>query len=198
MAFDGALARPELFSIVGVLAGFLAHHGLFIRGEWHVQAPDIVLYHIWTFVCLMAGGMYYRGSAVGDVLNALIWVCYGYLPSLVVSMVLYRFFFHPLTRAGFQGPWYARVTKVWQVWAARKSKNHLVLAKLHDKYGDFVRTGKWRAGQSIRPHEPFTDAIQALPRSPSSTRKSSWRWTAHGRNASRRSGTTFCIPTWLS
>ncbi|KAK2745695.1 hypothetical protein FQN57_003592 [Myotisia sp. PD_48] len=50
-------------------------------------------------------------------------------------------FFHRLTIAGFRGPKIASVTKIWHMWKCRSSKNHLVLDELHQKYGDFVRTG---------------------------------------------------------
>ncbi|KAF6811049.1 cytochrome p450 [Colletotrichum sojae] len=140
LSSDSSL-RGALLCGLGLLCGLAAHHGLFIHGEWHVQAPQIVLGHVWFFFCFAAASVYYEGSAVGEASRALLVLSAGYVPGLLASIVLYRLFFHRLTRAGFRGPWYARVSKLWHVWAARDCKNHLVLEKLHEEYGDFVRTG---------------------------------------------------------
>ncbi|KAF9876190.1 cytochrome p450 [Colletotrichum karsti] len=124
---------------LGLLCGFAVHYGLFIHGEWHVQAPQIVLGHFWFFICFVASSIYYKGTAIGELSQSLLVLYAGYLPGLLASIALYRLFFHRL--AGFRGPWYARITKLWHVWACRDCKNHLVLEKLHEQYGDFVRTG---------------------------------------------------------
>ncbi|CAN8097825.1 unnamed protein product [Discula destructiva] len=76
-----------------------------------------------------------------DLLSRFLSVHNGYLTGLTFSVVVYRVFLHPLTQAGFPGPWYAPISKIWNVWAARHRKNHLVLHALNQKYGDFVRTG---------------------------------------------------------
>ncbi|ORY67019.1 cytochrome P450 [Pseudomassariella vexata] len=139
MASNERLAslQLEVYCGGGLLAGIIAHQGVFIRGEWHVQSPAILATHGGLFLCLWVAKAYISMHQV----DVALWMSYCYIFSLVNSIVLYRVFFHPLTRAGFRGPWYARITKLWHVWAARKSKNHLVLAKLHEKYGEFVRTG---------------------------------------------------------
>ena len=62
--------------------------------------------------------------------------------ALLTSIAVYRVLFHRLSRAGFPGPPLARISKFWHVWACRDSKNHLVLDRLAQVYGDFVRTGK--------------------------------------------------------
>lgn len=132
--------RGVLVSGLGLLCGFAAHQVIFIHGEWHVQAPQIFLGHVWFFFCFVAASVYYEGSAVGEASRVLLALFAGYIPGLLASIVLYRTFFHRLN--GFRGPWYARVSKLWHVWAARDCKNHLVLEKLHEQYGDFVRTGE--------------------------------------------------------
>ncbi|KAM4059087.1 cytochrome p450 [Hirsutella rhossiliensis] len=126
---------------MGLVVGVLAHVCLFIRGEWHLQTPQIALSHSALYLACPALAAVCRGSVLCGLLDMVARGSWGYLPGLVGSIVLYRVFFHPLTAAGFPGPWYARVSKLWHVWAARHSKNHLVLAHLHAKYGDFVRTG---------------------------------------------------------
>ncbi|ORY67582.1 cytochrome P450 [Pseudomassariella vexata] len=121
----------------GVLAGVIAHQGVFIRGEWHVQAPAIIVSHGLLFLSILVANTCLNIPQA----DAALWMSYSYIFSLTISITLYRAFFHPLSKAGFRGPWYARITKLWHVWAVRKLKNHLVLDRLHEIYGDFVRTG---------------------------------------------------------
>lgn len=57
------------------------------------------------------------------------------------SMALYRLFFHPLRQ--FPGPWGAKLSRFYATAASAKEvKYHKEIGKWHDKYGDFIRTGK--------------------------------------------------------
>ncbi|PWY84975.1 cytochrome P450 [Aspergillus heteromorphus CBS 117.55] len=113
---------------VGAVTGVVMHHGVFIHGEWHLQAPSILVGHVSVFAVLLLAST--RSS----------WLLIaGYLLSLFASITIYRLFFHPLRH--FPGPLGARISKLWHVWQARKCKNFLVLDALHAQYGDFVRTG---------------------------------------------------------
>ncbi|PWY96633.1 benzoate 4-monooxygenase cytochrome P450 [Aspergillus sclerotioniger CBS 115572] len=113
----------------GALVGIAIHHGLFIHGEWHVQAPNILLGHLLAFALLHA----FLDSVI------FLSIITGYLSALISSITIYRVFFHPLRR--FPGPLGARITKLWHVWQVRDSRNYRVLDDLHTQYGDFVRTG---------------------------------------------------------
>ena len=64
------------------------------------------------------------------------------LASLAVNILVYRAFFHRLRH--FPGPFGARLSKFWAVWQTIKSKArwYQVTQKLHEQYGDYVRTGK--------------------------------------------------------
>lgn len=130
-----------LFYFIGAVSGVLIHRTLFIHGEWHIQAPMIIIIHTTIASCLALGTHFAENTGLEAVLRALVSISWGYLPGLITSIFVYRMFFHPLTRAGFPGPWYAPISKIWHVWSARQGQNHLVLAALHEKYGDFVRTG---------------------------------------------------------
>lgn len=60
---------------------------------------------------------------------------------LVISIGVYRLLFHRLRR--FPGPWGARLSRFYAVRLASKGlQYHLELQKLHEQYGDFVRTGQ--------------------------------------------------------
>lgn len=60
---------------------------------------------------------------------------------LASSIAAYRLLFHRLRR--FPGPWGAKLSRFYAVSLASKGlQYHLELQKLHDQYGDFVRTGQ--------------------------------------------------------
>jgi tryprostatin B 6-hydroxylase len=125
--------RLDLFGL-GAFTGLIVHHGFFKHGEWHVHTPTIVVSHAVVFACSWTLSIY--TGTLNYILPSL-----GYLTILFTSIILYRSFFNRLSHTAIPGPWYAQVSKLWHVWAARKSKNYLVLDSLHKTYGDFVRTG---------------------------------------------------------
>lgn len=130
-------------AIFGIILGLVAHRGLFIKGEWHVRAPEIFLSHLGLFTLLLGGSVFSSNKTLA-VIFALGLVAYTtYLISLTMSILLYRIWFHPLSKAGFKGPFFLRTSKIWHVWICRHSTNHLFLDSLHQKYGDFVRTGQF-------------------------------------------------------
>lgn len=62
---------------------------------------------------------------------------------LLGSVLAYRVFFHRLRR--FPGPLGARLSRFYALrHAARNRQMHLVLERLHEEYGDFVRVGMCR------------------------------------------------------
>jgi hypothetical protein len=133
---------------VGVLCGIAVHHGIFIRGEWHIQAPSILICHVWVFFCLLLSRSFTQETKFGPLFQSACWIAQTYVPGLMLSILIYRVFFHRLTKAGFPGPPLATATKLWHVWACRNSKNHEVLYSLHKKHGDFVRIGKYLSGNN--------------------------------------------------
>lgn len=123
--------------------GVLSHWTYFIHGEHHMRAP--------LYGCLFLGAipaLYLLESNIhkndtSQVSQAgleVFFILGAYLLSLFTSMSAYRIFFHSLKR--HPGPLGARVSKLWHTWQVRHAENHLVLDKLHHKYGKFVRTGK--------------------------------------------------------
>jgi hypothetical protein len=69
-------------------------------------------------------------------------VAVSFNAGLFTSMVIYRVFFHRLRR--FPGPVGAKVTRFWSAWiTSREVKYHKEVARMHEQYGDFVRTGKY-------------------------------------------------------
>jgi hypothetical protein len=64
----------------------------------------------------------------------------SFTSGLFTSLILYCAFFHPLRH--IPGPFPARISKIYAMYlCAKNMRYHEELARLHDKYGDFVRTG---------------------------------------------------------
>lgn len=64
----------------------------------------------------------------------------SYLCTLCASIGLYRLSpFHPLS--GFPGPVLHKLTKLSGVWSSFIGHQHLIVKRLHDKYGPVVRVG---------------------------------------------------------
>ena len=116
-----------LYALVGAALGVGLHLLVFIRGEWHIQAPKIVSYHL-----------VYLGVLSLVISHARL-VIASYFIALFSSIAIYRLFLHRLRP--FPGPFWARISKLWHVWKARHCQNYLLLEALHRQYGDFVRTG---------------------------------------------------------
>lgn len=120
-----------VFLVAGGLLGIVTHLGVFIRGEWHVQAPQLAVSHACVLLCVVL----YQSDGLALATLA-------YLTGLFTSILFYRVSkWHRLTAVGFPGPLGARITKLWHVVACRHSRNHELLDRLHQEYGDFVRTG---------------------------------------------------------
>lgn len=129
----------------GAALGIAAHLRVFIHGEWHIQAPKLAVGHAWVLLWVaFCRYLFSDGGRIGTLADGLALASFAYLPALFASILVYRISrFHRLTSAGFPGPFGARLSKLWHVWACRYSKNHEVLDRLHQRYGDFVRTGEY-------------------------------------------------------
>lgn len=72
----------------------------------------------------------------------------GFYLALVCSIVTYRLFFHRLRH--FPGPLGARVSRIYTASiASRKIQYFKEVDKLHQEYGDFVRTGMLETKDSL-------------------------------------------------
>ena len=128
-------------AILAAATGLASHNLLFIHGEWHMQAPRLLrIYIVLTCVICVEELRYSSGSVVERLGSALL-IIGIYALSLLASLVVYRTVFHRLR--SFPGPFWARVSKFWHVEKcfSSSSQNHIVLDRLHEKYGTFVRTG---------------------------------------------------------
>ena len=119
--------------------GVLSHLCLFIRGEWHMQAPTLLtFYSILSLFIFLAEIRYGASDALSSLYETFLLVS-SYSAALFTSMVIYRKYFHRLRH--FPGPWLAGATKFWHVYQCRDGRNHLLLERLRCQYGPIIRTG---------------------------------------------------------
>ena len=125
--------------LVAGAAGVLCHHFVFIHGEWHIHATNLLQLCVTSFVAVAVLKTVHQGLPLASALVASGGIFSMYLSSLSASIIIYRAIFHRLRH--FPGPALAKVSKLWHVAHCLDSKNHLLLDRLHREYGDFVRTG---------------------------------------------------------
>ena len=138
-------AAALLFQLSSATVLGLASHLLFfIRGEHHLAGPLLLRLYVLAGVALFGGQLWWHGYRVREAVEWTALVVGAYVGALGGSIVVYRLFFHRLRK--FPGPFGARVSKFWQVLRVLDSRNHLLLDRLHARYGDFVRTGRCFVG----------------------------------------------------
>ena len=132
---------PQL--VAAGAAGILIHNLTFIHGEWHLHAIKVLKLHALAYTVLILLEATYNTSswlaatAISSQLFGMYTLC------LLGSISIYRVFFHRLR--SFPGPVLASVSKFWHVAHCLDSKGHLLLERLHNQYGDFVRIGMVKA-----------------------------------------------------
>ena len=120
-------------------AGVLIHHSLFIHGEWHLYATNVLGLHAVAYIGLVVLEVFYSNISCLAALAVSSKIFGVYTLCLLASIGIYRVFFHRLRK--FPGPVLASVSKLWHVAHCLDSKNHLLLEKLHQEYWDFVSVG---------------------------------------------------------
>lgn len=99
---------------------------------------------LWSYVVGVAGlGYAYIALANFSLLQTLVRlavVTTAFNASLALSIGAYRLFFHRIRR--FPGPFWSKLTRFSDVsLAAKEVKYYREVAKMHETYGDFIRTG---------------------------------------------------------
>ncbi|KAK9422879.1 hypothetical protein SUNI508_04546 [Seiridium unicorne] len=120
--------------------GVLVHLGVFIRGEWHLQAPAIFVTHTGALSMLLTMEICSSTKVTVQGLLDAASPFMTYLLGLLGSITVYRLFFHRLQSV--PGPRLAAFSKLWHVWKCRDSRGHHVLESWRKKYGNIVRTGQ--------------------------------------------------------
>lgn len=129
--------RMRLYSAAALAFAF--HHLALRKGEWHLKAPMLLTTWLMSYPLLLVaelviGAKSFGGSALNTILTLGCFTIVSF-----ASIAVYRLFFHQL--GAFPGPVMARATKLWHARKCLQGKNYLVLDELHQKYGEYVRTG---------------------------------------------------------
>lgn len=125
--------------IMAVAGGVLTHTLAFIHGEWHMQATNVLRLLPVCFLVLVMLDVWYYAESLSAALASAGPLSGVFFAALFASIVTYRLFLHQLRQ--FPGPTLAKASKLWHVTHCLDSKNHLLMDRLHQEYGDFVRTG---------------------------------------------------------
>lgn len=130
--------------LTSLIVGVGLHVLFFRRGEWHLWALHFKLFHLVLILLISTLGVrsaYPQNDWSQSVSTACLLVG-SVLSGILSSMLVYRAFFHRLTRHGFSGPFVARLSQLYQTGLASKNLRLCdEVEALHKKYGDFVRTG---------------------------------------------------------
>ena len=131
---------PEILAPAAAVTALASHWLYFNRGEHHMRAP----LYFWlcvtsTFVLLAYELLVCHRTYVGATKVTALTVG-SYAITIFTSITIYRTCFHALLV--FPGPRLAGVSKFWHVYHTLNSQNHLLMERLHEKYGSFVRTGE--------------------------------------------------------
>ncbi len=67
-------------------------------------------------------------------------IAWAFNTGLASSIAIYRLFFHRLR--AFPGPWLSKLSRFYDAYlAGRNVQYNVEIARLHEEYGDFIRTG---------------------------------------------------------
>ena len=127
-------------ALMAAISGVASHLCFYNYGEHHMEAPLLFRLYVILFSVLLYGEIAVKNQDTTRGTTEVLWVSAAYTLSLLTSIVIYRKAFHQLRK--FPGPFMASVTKLWHTANTLDSQNHILLDGLHQKYGDFVRTGK--------------------------------------------------------
>lgn len=125
---------------VSALVAVASHHIVFRRYEIDGEAWQLVFGYIGAFFTLWIAYAQLAGYGVLTGLLRTLLIATSYNVTLLTSILVYRAFFHRLGR--IPGPFAARLSRFYAFGKATKTNRGCEdVQKLHEKYGDFVRTG---------------------------------------------------------
>lgn len=132
--------QPLALAALSAGLGAASHLTYFIHGEHHNSAPSLAVMTFAIPSLIFSVQLIYINDPVSQAAKTTTLMASSFFTALWSSMILYRLFFHRLKK--FPGPFMAKVSKLYHMLLLGKSDNYLLLDRWHQKYGDFVRTGK--------------------------------------------------------
>ena len=134
---------PSPLLSTGLLSGILAHALIFRKGEWDTSSISVFLtYGSLSIAAVALQRLKFVGELDLDLPKAWgIELLMYHIIGLLGSMYIYRAFFHRLNM--FPGPFWARLSSLYATrLSAKKFQLFKETARLHEKYGDYVRLGQ--------------------------------------------------------
>ncbi|OOF92465.1 hypothetical protein ASPCADRAFT_153077 [Aspergillus carbonarius ITEM 5010] len=139
--------RASLESDLGSLAvsaaglGLLSHLSIF-RTSFPVEDYLLGLLALYALAVLSTTSAYLALTqfSIAQTFFRVAWISSAFNIGLISSISAYRFFFHRLH--SFPGPVWSKLTSFYSAYLAGKNvQYHVEVKKLHQEYGDFIRTG---------------------------------------------------------
>jgi hypothetical protein len=125
-----------------IALGIIVHNLLFKYIELDIYLPHLFVTSILTGSALTYAHIHFENVSVVESILKVSAETICFTVGVFFSMVVYRLFFHRLRH--FPGPFWARASRFYAMrLAAKNVQYHVELEKLHEQYGDFIRTGMY-------------------------------------------------------
>jgi hypothetical protein len=136
-----ALLRPAASQIAPTfLALGAAFHQCIRIPEIDNRIWSLLALYLGAWLALCASYVHVYSLTISCAIGTALFAACCFNIGLTLSILIYRAFFHRLRR--FPGPWTAKLSRLITVkQAIKRTQYHLDLLTMHQKYGDFVRTG---------------------------------------------------------
>ncbi|KAI1660589.1 cytochrome P450 [Daldinia decipiens] len=131
--------RLSPVAALGVPLGVLFHLALSRLGDAERFMYTLIAAMLFLMLGILSVSVFLGSSFLGALAGLCI-LASTFNVGLFSSMVIYRLFFHRLRR--FPGPFDLKISRFFSVLrVAKEAKYHSDVAKMHERYGDFIRTG---------------------------------------------------------
>ncbi|OJJ07200.1 hypothetical protein ASPVEDRAFT_88453 [Aspergillus versicolor CBS 583.65] len=130
---------PRLILSSAVLGG-LSHVSIFRSLPVEEHLYPLLAFYAAAAVAVAIAYLSITENSPAQALFRLGCITSAFNTGLASSIAIYRLFFHRLHR--FPGPWLSKVSRFYDAYLAGKDVQYNVeIARMHQEYGDFIRTG---------------------------------------------------------
>lgn len=139
--FQNASSTASSAVLLGILFHQAAQNVEFELYMYHFMALSTAVYFGMIYALAQVEGGSWSGAFWTSTMFA---TCFN--TTVLSSIAIYRLFFHRCRN--FPGPLPAKISRFYAAYLSAKNVQYYKeLAKVHGKYGDFVRTGLWYLSQ---------------------------------------------------
>lgn len=129
-------------ALLALASGVALHQLLYRVREWDTRSPSLLTSYI-LVLAVGSVGIWFMNNQAKAIIplspNEFQKLCLYHTLGVYSSMLAYRGFFHRLGR--FPGPFLARFSNFYLTTMSSKLHLYQEVDKLHQAYGDYVRTG---------------------------------------------------------